>query len=103
MNAKEVAAFVKAEIGNQWGESNAHGVDLRTCIVAPEKKVYSDVLTGTTRELWLVLEEDSKERKGYKIVFDDSKRVFGLATTQVNGPDVLLGFYGTFMEALKSM
>jgi hypothetical protein len=53
--------------------------------------------------LWLILEEDPKGRKGYKIVFDDSESLFGLATTQKNGPDIFLGFYGTFMETLESM
>jgi hypothetical protein len=103
MNSEEVAAVVKAEIGNRWGESNAHGVDLRTCVVTPEKKTYVDGISERVIDLWLVLEEDAKERKGYKIVFDEVQRLFGLATTQRNGPDVFLGFYGTFMETLESM
>jgi hypothetical protein len=103
MNAEEVAALVKAEIGDQWEQSNAHGVDLRTCIVTPEKKSYTDGVGEKAYELWLVLEEDPKERKGYKIVFDHEQRLFGLATTQRNGPDVFLGFYGTFLETLESM
>jgi hypothetical protein len=103
MNAEEVAALVRAEIADRWEQSNAHGVDLCACIVTPEKKAYIDVGNGKAYELWLVLEEDPKERKGYKIVFDDAEHRFGLATTQKNGPDVFLGFYGTFMETLESM
>jgi len=43
MNAEEVTAFVKTEIGHR-GQSNAHGVDLSTCIVTPERKAYTEHL-----------------------------------------------------------
>ena len=103
MNAKEVAALVEIEIGDRWGQSNAHGVDLCSCIMMPEKKTYTNWNGIGTIDLWLVLEEDPKDRKGYKIVFDETKREFGLAITQKNGPDFFLGFYGTFMDTLESM
>ena len=103
MNAKEVTALVEMEIGDRWEQSNAHGVDLRSCIVTPEKKTYTQWPGGKTIDLWLVLEEDPKDRKGYKIVFDETKRQFGLAMTQRNGPELFLGFYGTFMDTLEAM
>lgn len=102
-NAKEVTAIINAEIGENWNQSNAHGVDLHTCILPPEKKTFTDVTSGKVCELWLVLEEDPKERKGYKIVFDDAKGLFGLATAQIDGPDLFLGLYGSFLETLESM
>ena len=53
--------------------------------------------------MWLVLEENPRTRGGYKIVFDEQRREFGLATREQSGRDVLLGFYGTFMETLDAM
>ena len=103
MNAKEVTAIINEEIGDNWNLSNAHGVDLNTCLLTPEKKTFTDFPSGKICELWLVLEEDPKERKGYKIVFDDTKGLFGLSTDQQEGPDLFLGFYGSFIETLKSM
>jgi hypothetical protein len=103
MNAEEVSTIVKDDIGDRWEQANAHGVDLRTCLVTPEKKTYTQPVTGEAIDLWLVPEEDPKTQKGYKIVFDETERLFGLATAQKNGPDVFIGFYGTFMETLESM
>jgi hypothetical protein len=71
--------------------------------VTPEKRTYINGMNGEKIELWLVLEEDPKERKGYKIIFDETQGIFGLATTQQGGPDVFIGIYGTFMETLESM
>lgn len=102
-NAKEVTAIINAEIGENWNLSNAHGVDLHICILPPEKKAFTDFTSGKVCELWLVLEEDPKGREGYKIVFDDTKGLFGLATTQIDGPDLFLGLYGSFLETLESM
>ncbi|HUL23766.1 MAG TPA: hypothetical protein VLZ10_20085 [Thermodesulfobacteriota bacterium] len=103
MNAEEVTELVNQAIGNRWEQSNAHGVNLRTCLVKPEKKTYMHLITGETLDLWLVLEEDPKERKGYKIVFDETDQQFGLAMTEISGINLYLGPYGTFMETLESM
>ena len=104
MNPEEITAIINTEVGDRWETSNAHGIDLRTCLVTPEKQTYTDAAESERSfELWLVLEEDPKKRKGYKIVFDDAERLFGLATSQINGPDVFIGYYGTFLETLESM
>ena len=104
MTSEEVANIVKTEIGINWDISNAHGVDLRKCLVQPEKKNYKTGTNGEMRELWLVLEEDPIDRLGYKIVFDEKRRKFGLATT-TGGSDIdfFLGIYGNFLATLEAM
>jgi hypothetical protein len=85
---------------------NILGVGSNKCcegVISVDSNSYANWNGIGTIELWLVLEEDPKDRKGYKIVFDETKRQFGLAMTQRNGPDFLLGFYGTFMDTLESM
>ena len=102
MVEQEVRLLVEEQIGNNWDQSNAHGVNLQACLVTPEKRTYQQV-NGQPVTLWLVLEEDPEERKGYKIVFSEEIGRFGLATTQINGPEIFLGFYGSFLKTLEAM
>ena len=104
MSSAEVADLVAAEIGGDWSLSNAHGVDLKKCLVTPVRRVYEDSFKeGSTVELWLVLEELPADGSGYQIVFDESARRFGLATSSRSGRDVFLGLYGNFIETLEAM
>jgi hypothetical protein len=105
MTASEISAIIEGEIGGDWSRSNAHGVDLRRCLVTPAEQVYEDSFKeGETLRLWLVLEERPADKSGYKIVFDEGSRMFGLATTNAaRGRDLFLGFYGTFLETLEGM
>lgn len=50
-----------------------------------------------------MLEEKPQEQSGYKIVFDETERQFGLAIPGQNGADVFLGFYGTFLDTFNAM
>lgn len=104
MGAGEISELIEREVGGDWSLSNAHGVDLRRCLVAPTKRLYEDSFRrGEMIELWLVLEEVPEDRSGYKIVFDEGSRTFGLATGNVAGPDVFLGYYGSFLKTLEAM
>ena len=104
MEASEISELIEREIGGNWSLSNAHGVDLRRCLVEPTKRVYEDSFRrGEMIELWLVLEEVPEDQSGYKIVFDEGSQMFGLATSNVAGPDVFLGYYGSFLETLEAM
>jgi hypothetical protein len=104
VTSDEIAALVRAEIGDDWGQTNAHGVDLRTCLVTPVKKMYAMQFSGAQAELWLVLEERPVDHTGYEIVFDERDQRFGLAIGDLNGPAVrYLGPYGTFLNALEAM
>lgn len=104
MDAAEISQLVEQEIDGNWSRANAHGVDLRRCLVKPTKRVYEDCVGSETIELWIVLEEVPEDQSGYKIVFDERTGVFGLATRNFSGrPDGLVGFYGSFLEALDAM
>ena len=111
MTSREVESKVKAEIAGRWDETNAHGVDLRVSLMKPEKirvinrsvahgKVMDEVI-----ECWLILEEDIKECSGYKIVFDESRGSFGLASAGFRKDRYpgLCGFYGDFWTTFHAM
>ena len=104
MIAAELKSKIHAEIGDRWSFRNAHGVDLRECLVEPEQREYCDCQeVKFTEKLWLVLEEDPKEKKGYSIVFSESANMFGLAIRTDKDVDMCIGFYGSFMETLEGM
>jgi hypothetical protein len=104
MTSSEVTELIVQEIGADWRHTNAHGVDLRACLVTPERRTYCDPINDARKfDLWLVLVEHPDTRAGYKIVFDERDRSFGLAMTDQRGCDVFLGSYGTFMETLDAM
>jgi hypothetical protein len=105
MDASEVSRIVTDEIGSNWSISNAHSVDLKRCLVVPTKHDYRDSFNeGGVISLWLVLEEVPEDNSGYKIVFDETTRRFGLATGDAQQRQhVFLGFYGTFLETLEAM
>lgn len=104
METSEVSEIIEREIDGDWSLSNAHGVDLKRCLVPPVKKTYDDSFKeGETIELWLVLEEVPEDKSGYKIVYDEKSGMFGLATNGAHGQDVFIGFYGTFLDTLEGM
>ncbi len=104
MKASEISNIIMREINGNWSLSNAHGVDLKLCLVTPTKQIYDDSFNqNETLELWLVLEEIPENNSGYKIVFDEKTTIFGLATSGFQERDVFLGFYGSFLETLESM
>jgi hypothetical protein len=104
MTPSEITQLIAQEIGSDWGHTNAHGVNLRACLVAPQQRTYFDPMDDARKfDLWRVLEEHPDTHAGYEIVFDERDRSFGLATTDQHGRDVFLGSYGTFMETLDAM
>lgn len=110
MTSDEVASLVRQQIGNRWGQSNAHGVDLRKCVVQPTRAEMGASIPNqggkaveTTVWVWVVLEEDPVKRSGYKIVMEEDTREFGLAILDTNGQPYYLGRYGDFMTTLQAM
>jgi hypothetical protein len=73
------------------------------CLVEPELREYCDWQEKNFEKLWLVLEEDPKERKGYKIVYSEAEDLFGLAIRTNKEQDMCIGYYGSFMETLEGM
>lgn len=108
MTSDNVRQLVQQDIGGDWQRSNAHGCDLRRCLVTPVLFEYDDIgirqpdaPAGVVR-LWLVLEESPESRDGYKIVFSEQTGMYGLAVPGTER-DVFIGFYGTFLETYEAM
>jgi len=106
MEPSEVTEIIGSEVAGDWSHSNAHGVDLKRCLVFPVKQLYENPVRNSTTgtiELWLVLEESPERKSGYKIVFDEKSRKFGLAIKDTQNKNAFLGFYGTFLATLDAM
>jgi hypothetical protein len=103
MKASEIMEIIKCEIDDNWTISNAHGVDLRKCLLPqPVKKAYEDSFKeGKIIELWLVLEEISEDESGLRIVFDEESQMFGLAVSGVRRMMYLLASMGHFLKRSK--
>jgi len=103
MTSLQITELIEGEIGTDWSRSNAHGVNLKVCLVPPLLQEYQDGFEPEKQvSLWLVLEEDPVSQSGYKIVYSDLENMFGLA---VCGHDyaIFIGYYGTFLETLEAM
>lgn len=73
-------------------------------MVTPERRLFADARDDNQpREMWLVLEEVPNTHSGYKIVFDEHARKFGLAIEGKDGQDVWIGNYGSFIETFDGM
>jgi hypothetical protein len=105
MTAEDLKDQIELEIAGDWARTNAHGRNLKQCLVEPVRLPFEDPHDRlATINLWLVLEEVPDTRDGYKIVYDDDRGMFGLACPSISGGNVFLGPYGdTFMEAFDAM
>ena len=105
MTAIELRARIEQEIDGDWSHTNAHGCDLRQCLVTPFKRSFEDAVdAATTVDLWVVLEEHPESCDGCKVVYDEKTECFGLASPGIRGHDFYLGAYGdTFLEAFDAM
>jgi hypothetical protein len=105
MNDGEVRRIVESAIGGDWSRTNAHGCDLKRCLVDPRVQEFENHggpgASGFIK-LWVVLEECPETQDGYQIVFDETRQMFGLALLGNDGP-VYLGPYGGFMDAFDAM
>jgi len=103
MTSQEVKDIINNELEGQSNLTNAHGVNLKECLIEPIKESYlSSVDESITLKLWTVLEE-SADRSGYKITFDETDGTFGLGIMTNKNELMDIGTYGTFLETLKGM
>lgn len=103
MSSLEVKDIINKELEGQFNLTHAHGVDLKACLIEPIKEKYlSSVDESITCELWTVLEE-SPDRSGYKITFDETDGTFGLGMMTDKNELMDIGTYGTFLDTLKGM
>ena len=103
MTRQEVKNIINKELEGQSDLTNAHGINLNDCLIAPIKESYlSSVEESITLELWTVLEETT-DRSGYKITFDETDCTFGLGIMTDKNELMDIGTYGTFIDTLKGM
>ena len=110
MTSDEVSNLVREQIGNRWDTTNLHGVDLRRCLVRPQRvsmMTYcpspNGIATYEKIEVWIVLEEGPDTKNGYKIVLEEVTGKFGLAMRCDDDQLLYLGSYGDFMATLEAM
>ncbi len=106
MTSEEVRQLVEQQIDGRWDLRNDHNCDLRKCLVDPERKKYLDPDNEYQEiEFWLVLEEDPETKGGYKIIYDEKERMFGLACpgTEKDRRPIFIGYYGDFPDTYMSM
>jgi hypothetical protein len=109
MTAEAVRELIDREIAGDWSLINAHGCDLRRCLVPPVLREYDDCGGGRPLvepypviQMWLVLEELPDDRSGYKIVYGEEAGMFGLAVCGTTR-DVFIGYYGSFLDTYRGM
>jgi hypothetical protein len=111
MESAAVSSLIREQIGGSESLPNSHGIDIRQCLTTPTliKVIHSKVKNGQIEEsietVWLVLEEDPVAKDGYKIVFNEERGSFGLASVGFANDSylILCGYYGDFPTTLASM
>ena len=109
MTAETIRELIEREVAGDWTLTNAHGCDLRRCLVLPVLREYDDcggscplVEPYPVVRLWLVLEEVPEDRSGYKIVYGEEAGMFGLAVPG-SDRDLFIGYFGSFLDTYRSM
>src|SRR5258706_8070647 len=98
MTTNDISEIIKRELEANEDFVNPHEIDLKNSLLNPPiKMILKDSFNDNKEEeFWVVLEEDKENHKGYKIIFDENNKKFGLATEN----DVFIGYYGTFSYTL---
>ena len=103
MTAEDIKQIIETELKTEPDSKNVFGLDLTICLIEPIKQKYKDSNDGTEiYELWTVLEETA-DKTGYKIYFDEEENMFGLAIKSDKEELINIGLYGTFLKTLYSM
>ena len=98
MTPESITALIDAELADRPEFANPHALDLPRCRVRPERRTFHDSFADRPFEAWLVLDERPPLRDGYRIVYGEERESFGLVTD-----DVLVGWYGGFVDAVEGM
>ena len=110
MTAAQVATIVDTELEACEALDNWHGITLENVhqhkVVPPVLRTFADGSSEELLKLWIVIDEcPGDERDGYLVVFNETNRLYGLATKRaVKGPGpVFIGYYGNLIETLDAM
>ena len=103
MTRREVKDIINKELDGQVDLTNVYGINVINCLIDPIKESFISSCDESIKlELWTVLEE-SADRSGYKITFDETDNTFGLGILTDKDELMDIGTYGTFLDSLKGM
>ena len=103
MTGKEIKDIINQELKSETDIHNVFGLDLTKCLIEPVKQKYKNSNDYTDiYELWTVLEE-TEDKNGYKIYYDEESKMFGLAIKSGDAQLIDIGNYGSFLKTLYSM
>ncbi len=97
-----IEGLVLNAIADNWSKTNLHGVNLRKCLVRPERIIALNA-NEKERNIWLVLLEVPETRLGYGIGYNEESRQFGLLQFTKEHEPFLIGLYGGFFDAFDVM
>jgi hypothetical protein len=102
MTPQELKTLIRSEIQRRHNAPIIDELELDRCLVEPRKRKSRKVGSGgRSIELWIVLEEDPRNHRGYMIVYDEMRDAFGLAMETARG-FFYLREYGSFLDALRA-
>jgi hypothetical protein len=94
MTAEEVFSLIEAEFASV--NTLPRPFEL---LKPPQRGEFISDTDGAVWDLWLILNSPLGMGRGYKIVFDEQSRQFGIATA----PSVFVGFWGSFAQTLDAL
>lgn len=99
-----IKKLILSEIKGDYSITNAHGVDLKKCLVEPYlQKFEKSFKKGEMVDVYIVLEENPESKNGHQIIYDPQEKIFGLGLSEEGKYHLLLGYYDTFLESLNGM
>ncbi len=103
MTPQDLIHLIERDTALNQSKLSWHGRPFQQCLQEPRKvRVLNSHSNNDPEELWLVFEEGPNPGEGYKVVYDETLGIFGLAVAGTPEP-VLIGLYGGFVETLNSM
>lgn len=103
MTSIEVKKRILDELTEFESLADVLGFDLNLNLIEPRKEIYlSSFDPQITLVFWTVFEETS-DRSGYKITFDEDDDSFGIGILTKNDQLMDIGTYGDFLDALKGL
>jgi hypothetical protein len=103
VTSSELSQLIAIDLAAHQGQMIWGGRPLDRCLVKPTKIVcLNSHAENQPENYWLVFEEAPSPGEGYKVVYDEELREFGLAVAGVVEP-VVIGIYGGFVDTLNSM
>jgi hypothetical protein len=98
---KEISGLIKDEMEKMPEQLTSW---LKTHLIEPRKvTLFTDFSFNRTAEYWLVTDHTGTGDSGYRVIYSESDKMFGLETTTQEGQSVMMGLYGDFATTVESM